>query len=87
MELGHSFNSSKISTNLNLYHTEWKNKPQAGSTVIDGETVKYNINGINALHRGVELDLVLENKPTLCPRVFKFNWRLAMDVGRRTTQL
>ena len=57
MELGHSFNSSKISTNLNLYHTEWKNKPQAGSTVIDGETVKYNINGINALHRGVELDL------------------------------
>lgn len=57
IELGHSYHSPKFSTNLNLYNTQWKNKPQSGSTVVDGDPVTYNINGIDALHRGVELDL------------------------------
>jgi len=57
VELGHSFHSPKFSSNLNVYNTQWKNKPQSGSTVVDGEPIKYNINGIDALHRGVELDL------------------------------
>jgi iron complex outermembrane receptor protein len=56
IELGHSFHSSRISTNLNLYYTNWKNKPESGSTVVDGETIKYNINGIDALHQGIEFD-------------------------------
>ena len=59
MELGHSYNSSLFSTNLNLYHTEWYNKPQSGSTVVDGDPIKYNINGIDALHRGVEFDIAV----------------------------
>ena len=59
VELGHSFSSNKISSNLNLYHTEWFNKPQSGSTVVDGEPLRYNINGINALHKGVELDVAI----------------------------
>ncbi len=57
LELGHSYKSSKITTNLNLYHTQWRNKPQSGSTVVDGEPLRYNINGIDALHKGVELDM------------------------------
>jgi hypothetical protein len=57
VELGYSFHSPKFSSNLNFYNTQWKNKPQSGSTVVDGEPIKYNINGIDALHRGVELDL------------------------------
>ena len=56
IEFGHSFHSPIVSTNLNLYYTKWKNKPQSGSTVVDGEMVKYNINGINALHQGIEFD-------------------------------
>jgi outer membrane receptor protein involved in Fe transport len=44
-----------------LYHTVWENKPQAGTTVLDGgETASYNINGINSLHQGIELDLALK---------------------------
>lgn len=59
IELGHSYNGRKISSNLNLYHTEWRNKPQSGSTVVDGEPLRYNINGINALHKGVEFDVAI----------------------------
>ncbi len=60
VELGHSYNSSLFSTNLNLYHTEWYNKPQSGSTVVDGEPINYNINGIDALHRGIEFDVSIK---------------------------
>ncbi|MDG2446350.1 MAG: TonB-dependent receptor [Flavobacteriaceae bacterium] len=60
IELGHSFSSNKISSNLNLYHTEWFNKPQSGSAVVDGEPIMYNINGINALHKGVEFDVSIK---------------------------
>ena len=57
IELGYGYRSKSFSLNLNAYNTIWKNKPQAGTTVLDGgETVSYNINGINALHQGIELD-------------------------------
>ena len=57
IELGYGYRSQQFSLNLNAYHTVWENKPQAGTTVLDGgETVSYNINGINALHQGIELD-------------------------------
>ena len=57
IEFGYGYRSPTFSINLNAYHTIWKNKPQAGTTVLDGgETVSYNINGINALHQGIELD-------------------------------
>ena len=58
IEFSYGYKSSTFSLNLNAYNTIWKNKPQSGTTVLDGgETVSYNINGINALHQGIELDL------------------------------
>ena len=60
-ELGYGYRSKKFSLNLNAYHTIWKNKPQSGSTVLDGgENASYNINGINSLHQGIELDFALK---------------------------
>jgi len=57
IELGHSYNSPRFSTNLNLYRTQWNNKPQSGVYEGDGgERINYNINGINALHQGIEMD-------------------------------
>ena len=57
VELGYGYRSKFFSLNLNAYHTQWLNKPQSGTTVLDGgETVSYNINGIDALHQGIELD-------------------------------
>ena len=57
IEFGYGYKSNKFSLNLNIYNTAWENKPQSGTTVLDGgETASYNINGINALHQGIELD-------------------------------
>jgi len=57
IEFGHSYNSPRFSTNLNLYRTQWNNKPQSGFYEGDGgERINYNINGINALHQGIEID-------------------------------
>ena len=57
IEFGYGYKSRNFSLNLNAYNTIWENKPQSGTTVLDGgETVSYNINGINALHQGIELD-------------------------------
>ena len=57
-ELGYSYRSSKFSANLNSYYTIWENKPANGgvSILIDDETYRGNINGMNALHQGVEVD-------------------------------
>jgi len=61
IELGYGYRTKNFSLNMNLYNTQWKNKPQAGTTVIDGgETASYNINGINALHQGLEIDFALK---------------------------
>jgi len=59
VELGYGYRSENFSLHLNFYNTIWKNKPQTGRTSLDEagtEIVYYNVNGINALHQGVELD-------------------------------
>ena len=59
IELGYSIRRKKIATNLNTYVTAWENRP--GATVVplpnDPEVlVPVNLNGMNALHMGVEFD-------------------------------
>jgi hypothetical protein len=64
IELGYGYKQKKFSINLNAYYTVWKNKPPdfaPSKTVEDpitgGQVVLYyNINGLDALHKGVELD-------------------------------
>jgi len=58
VEVGYGYKSKKFAANVNLYYTLWKNKPpQYTPTVVtpDG-TFSYNINGLDALHKGVEVD-------------------------------
>ncbi|PCH94619.1 MAG: hypothetical protein COB85_05455 [Bacteroidetes bacterium] len=58
-ELGYGYKHSKFAGNLNAYYTIWKNKPlTAIKVVIDDESYDANINGINALHMGVEVDFI-----------------------------
>jgi hypothetical protein len=66
VELGYSYNSRVLSMNTNVYYTIWENKP--GRTVpvkLDGDTDGYfNIQGMDALHMGVEFDFeykILDN--------------------------
>lgn len=59
-ELGYGFKSPKVAVNLNSYYTLWQNKPpQFTPTVVtpDG-TFSYNINGMDVIHKGVELDFI-----------------------------
>jgi outer membrane receptor protein involved in Fe transport len=57
-EVGYGYKSKKFSSNLNVYYTLWKNKPPQSAPSVntaDG-TYYYNINGLDALHKGIELD-------------------------------
>jgi hypothetical protein len=64
VELGYGYKSKKFSSNVNVYYTLWKNKPpQSTYTTLDGDS--YNINGLDALHKGVELDFIYKILPNL----------------------
>ncbi|MBT8232947.1 MAG: TonB-dependent receptor [Bacteroidia bacterium] len=69
VELGYNFKSPKFSLNLNSYYTVWANKPLDRLPTIaedpeDSESnrIPVNIPGVDALHKGVELDFAY--KPT-----------------------
>ncbi|MBL4656673.1 MAG: TonB-dependent receptor [Flavobacteriales bacterium] len=58
IELGYSYRYKKFATNLNAYYTNWNNRP-----VTLKETLEFpdgprtiNINGMDAIHKGAELD-------------------------------
>jgi hypothetical protein len=62
VEGGYGFKHQKAAANLNLYYTLWKNKPPAYTPTIpdlvNGGVLSYNINGLDALHKGIELDFI-----------------------------
>ncbi len=69
LETGYSFRQHELAINVNTYYTYWKNKPVDVATTVrfGDEQRKVNINGMNARHMGVELDLAwkLNTKWTL----------------------
>jgi len=65
-EVGYSYKGHVFAMNSNAYYTVWKNKPGRPVSVplSDGETGYGNIQGMDALHMGIELDFaykVLQN--------------------------
>ena len=67
VEGGYGFRSHFLSANLNIYHTEWKDKTMArqievttANAVTDRAII--NMQGVNSTHQGVELELTA--KPT-----------------------
>ena len=62
VELGYRLKYQKWAANINTYYTDWKNKPvDGGNSFYDASTditYYYNIPGLDALHRGGELDFV-----------------------------
>nr|WP_320058399.1 carboxypeptidase-like regulatory domain-containing protein [uncultured Bacteroides sp.] len=61
-EIGYGFRSKFLTANLNIYHTEWKDKSMARSMDYKDATGKsdramINMTGVNATHEGIELDL------------------------------
>jgi hypothetical protein len=64
LEIGIAYSSTKFSVNVNAYYTNWLNRPvdyAPAVTIADslgGQTSIYyaNINGLAALHKGIEFD-------------------------------
>ncbi|MBI1838174.1 MAG: TonB-dependent receptor plug domain-containing protein [Flavobacteriia bacterium] len=67
IELGYGYKSKRFSSNVNVYYTLWKNKPPQNtpSVVTPDGTFSYNINGMNALHKGIELDFIYKVTPKI----------------------
>ncbi|MDD5184765.1 MAG: TonB-dependent receptor [Paludibacter sp.] len=56
-ELGYGFRSKYISANLNVYRTNWMDKTMVRAINANSqESLVANMQGVNALHQGVELD-------------------------------
>ena len=73
VELGYNYRSRIFSANVNLYYTVWENKPLDRLPTVpedpenpsDSERIPINIPGIDALHRGIELDFAFKPIPNL----------------------
>ena len=72
IEVGYGYRAKKFKANLNAYYTYWQNKPfPFGVKVPDptdpGEFLQANVNGMDALHYGIEFDGIyyLSEKITL----------------------
>lgn len=58
-EVGYGYRSRFFSANLNAYCTKWMDKTTTRTiTLSDGDRASINMSGVDALHKGVELDLV-----------------------------
>ncbi|WP_159018953.1 TonB-dependent receptor [Algibacter sp. L3A6] len=58
-ELGYGFRSEKLTANVNVYRTTWKDRTETASfQQPDGTNAFANILGVNAIHQGVEVDFI-----------------------------
>jgi len=58
-ELGYGFRGEKLSANLNVYNTIWNDRTEFASfQTQSGELAFANILGVNAIHKGIEIDMV-----------------------------
>jgi outer membrane receptor for Fe3+-dicitrate len=58
-ELGYGFRGEKLSANVNLYRTAWRDRTESiGFQLNEDETAFANLLGVNAIHQGIEVDFV-----------------------------
>ena len=56
-ELGYTYRAEKLTANVNIYRTEWRDRTETASfQQLDGTNATANILGVSAIHQGVELD-------------------------------
>lgn len=65
VEGGWGIKYSSFNIAANLYYTNWQNKPYSSSVVTPDGTLYYNINGLNAVHKGVELSFIYKVQKNL----------------------
>lgn len=65
LEAGYSFASKSFGININAYATNWQNKPFTNGLAVPDpldptSTIRINVNGMDAIHYGAELDLAYQ---------------------------
>ena len=58
IEGGYGYKSKQFAANVNLYYTDWRNKPLSDFPTIRiaSNDYSYTTNGLNELHKGIEFD-------------------------------
>ena len=82
-EIGYGYRSEKLTANLNLYSTKWKDRSETASyQQPDGSFLAANILGVNAIHQGIELDFVYRasNKIRFTGMLSLGDWKWDSDV-------
>lgn len=82
-ELGYGFRGEKLSANVNVYYTNWLDKSFGGSIGTGEDIFFYNLQGIDALHQGVEVDFRYKatDDLTLTGMVSLGNWQWKSNVS------
>jgi hypothetical protein len=72
VEAGYNYKSRRFSANVNAYYTFWGNKPLDRLPTIaedesdpESDRIPVNIPGIDALHKGIEIDFAYKPMPSL----------------------
>jgi len=77
-EAGYGYRSKIFTANVNVYRTAWKDKSMTKAVVSSDAASNYlNMNGVNALHQGVELDCKFHpiNELTITGMLSLGNWK------------
>lgn len=58
-ELGYGFRGERLSANVNLYRTAWRDRTETLAFQLNADETGFaNILGVNAIHQGIEVDFV-----------------------------
>ncbi|QMU63428.1 MAG: TonB-dependent receptor plug domain-containing protein [Flavobacteriaceae bacterium] len=82
-ELGYGFRSNKLKVNLNLYRTQWKDRFISVSSRFNGIQGNADIQGVEQIHTGAELDATYEltDRLQLIGMLSVGNWEYAGNVS------
>jgi len=87
VEMGYSYFNKTITLNLNAYYTFWENKPAdfTPRVMIDDVLYNVNINGVDAIHQGIEVELGIHLMPGLISETVLSlgDWRWASEDSAR----
>lgn len=66
VEAGYGYRNDWMTANLNVYYTNWLDKTMTKTGTLDNQETYYmNMTGVNALHKGVELEAKIKATPWL----------------------
>ncbi|WP_221409839.1 TonB-dependent receptor [Reichenbachiella sp. MSK19-1] len=79
VEVGYGYRSQKLSANLNVYWTNWRDRTLIESV---SDTTFANLQGVNAIHQGIELDFSYKpfSRLTLTGMVSLGDWTWENDL-------